>query len=115
MIEDVDQETPFLVDISEQGGTVTVAPSGELDLTTMPQMERSITPLRPAERLVLDLRGLDFMDSTGVRLVMELDLRSRAEGWELVIVRGTGVVAHLLDLCRIADRVRTVDDPTGAD
>jgi anti-anti-sigma factor len=63
---------------------------------------------------VLDLRGLGFMDSTGVRLVMALDLRSRAEGWTFVIVRGAGVVAHVLELCRIAERVRTVDDPADA-
>jgi anti-sigma B factor antagonist len=111
MIGDVDRETPFAVDVSHDGGTVTVSVTGELDITTTPGLEGAVEPLRPADRLVLDLRGLQFMDSTGVRLVMALDLRARAEGWALVIVRGAGVVAHVLELCRVSERVRTVDDP----
>jgi anti-anti-sigma regulatory factor len=54
------------------------------------------------------------MDSAGVRLIMTLDLRARAEGFELVIVRGQGAVRHVLDLCRVPDRVRTVGDPADA-
>ena len=114
MIGDVEQETPFAIELSDDRGTVTVAVTGELDITTIPELEAAVAGLRPADRLILDLRALGFMDSTGVRLVMGLDLRSRAEGWALVIVRAPGVVAHVLELCRIPERVRTVDDPGDA-
>jgi hypothetical protein len=45
---------------------------------------------------------------------MALDLRARTEGWELVIAGARGAVRHVLDLCRVSDRVRTVDDPADA-
>jgi anti-sigma B factor antagonist len=111
MIEDVGQEISLDIEVSGDGPVTTVAVSGEIDITTAPQLEAAVAELQPAERLVLDLRGVSFMDSTGVRLVMALDLRSRAEGWAFAIARSSGPVAHVLDLCRIPDRVRTVDDP----
>jgi anti-sigma B factor antagonist len=102
---------PFAVEVVRRGRTVTVGAVGELDAATLPELEEVLPEVTAGDRLVLDLRGLTFMDSTGIRLLMSLDLRSRAEGWTLGILKRPGAVARLLDICRIPDRVRTAGHP----
>ncbi len=42
---------------------------GELDLATVPRLEQALA--EAGDDVVLDLRGLTFMDSTGVRVLLE--------------------------------------------
>ena len=111
MADRMNVAAPLSVAVSSRAGTVTISVSGELDLATLPRLEGSLVPIEPGGRLVVDLREVSFIDSSGVRFVMSLDVRSRAEGWALVIARRRGVVQRVLDLCGIPDRVTTVDDP----
>lgn len=59
------------VDLEARAGEVWVLPRGELDLDTTEEIERalSIALASDAERVVVDLRGLEFMDSTGLRVI----------------------------------------------
>jgi anti-sigma B factor antagonist len=63
--------------------------SGDLDLATAPRLEQIV---REAERralmIVLDLRGLAFMDSSGVHVIDDASVRARRAGRVLVVVRG---------------------------
>jgi anti-anti-sigma factor len=62
---------------------------GELDLTTAPELERSLRESRQVAHLtVLDLRELEFIDSAGVHTIVEASLRARQAGRRLVVVRG---------------------------
>src|SRR5438128_2155305 len=56
-----------------------VAVDGELDIATVPELQREIEPLwtRPLNVLTLDLERVGFMDSSGLRALNEL--RTRAE------------------------------------
>lgn len=114
MTGNANRSAPFAVRVSREGATVTAAVAGELDLASNSQLEASLVPPEPGDRLVLDLRELTFIDSSGIRLFMELDIRSRLEGWTLVIVRGSGAVQRVLDLCKVSERILTVDDPADA-
>jgi anti-sigma B factor antagonist len=76
--------------IKERGDreNLLVAIVGELDLATIPTL-RSFVEDRlatPPETLVLDLSELSFMDSSGLRMLIELDQRSRAEGWGFSLI-----------------------------
>ena len=106
-------DASFLSVAVEQGPEVTtVALSGEVDLATIERVEEALAPMAHGRTLVMDLRGLTFMDSTGLRLLLQLDLRARAEGWRLVVARAPGgTVADLLQLARMAERVTVVSDP----
>ena len=108
----LDPVVPFAAELSEAGGTAIVTVTGELDLVTVPEVEALVAPVAPSDRLVLDLRAVSFMDSVGVRLLMVLDIRARAEGWTLVVARSPGPVGRLLELCRMPDRVAVVGDPS---
>lgn len=92
----------------EQPSTSTVRVSGELDLTSAPQVEAA---LKRAEQsavgtIVLDLSGLEFMDSSGLRLVLSADRRARDAGRELLIVRGPDQVHRVFEVTHVDERLR---------
>ena len=73
-----------------EGDVVTLVPTGELDETTCPQLERCLDEhCRPGARIVVDLRTLNFMDAAGVELLHRISVRSALEGWAFA-VRTTG-------------------------
>ena len=105
--------SPFDVTIQEQGDTTLVVLRGELDISTASRLEddlRRIEADGPA-LLVLDLSGLDFMDSTGLRLLISADSRAREAGRRLVLVKGNQMVQRVLRLTRLDERLTIVEDP----
>jgi anti-sigma B factor antagonist len=81
-----------------------VRPIGELDLATGPVLEARLRDLREAgfRRLVLDLGGLSFMDSTGIALVVRWDLDSRADGFDFALRPGGPLIQRLFDITGLA-------------
>jgi cysteine synthase B len=62
-------------------------------------------------RLALDLRGLTFMDTTGVRLVLQAMHRAESSGADFAIIRGPYEVHHVLELVGLTDQIRVVEEP----
>ena len=90
--------------------------SGELDLSTAEELD---TELKRAEAsapdtLVLDLRELQFMDSTGLRIVLAADARARERGAKLVVVRAPDEVDRVFRLTRMDHHLELVDEPPTA-
>ena len=84
---------------------------GELDLATVPVAEQAIN--RVAENvktLVLDLRKLSFLDSSGLRLILSTD--EAVGSRRVVIVRGPAQVDRVFDLTGTGARLDIVDDPS---
>src|SRR5690348_5791687 len=77
--------------------------AGELDLASAEQLEAQLRQLESAEPelLVLDLRELEFMDSTGLRAVIAADARARERGARLVVVRAPEEVDRVFRLTRM--------------
>jgi anti-anti-sigma factor len=89
--------------------------SGELDLATAEDLESQLKALESAEPpvLVLDLRELGFMDSTGLRTVIAADARARDRGGRLVVVRPPEEVERVFRLTRMDEHLELVDEPPG--
>jgi anti-sigma B factor antagonist len=104
----------FAVDVLRRDGAIHVVLEGELDVATLPRLQAALPEPAAGELLVIDLRELQFMDSSGVHVLMGLDVASREQGWSLVVVRGPRDVQRVLDLCHVPDRVRMVDTPDEA-
>ena len=87
--------------------------SGELDLASGPELEAELDQITGPETklVVIDLRHLDFMDSTGLSILVRAHQRLAAEGCELGLVRGSQQVQRLLDLTGVAERLQLVDSP----
>jgi anti-sigma B factor antagonist len=64
----------FSVKSETVGGTCRVAASGELDIATVPDLEAAFEAARAGspEAIVLDLRAVTFIDSTGMALLLRL-------------------------------------------
>lgn len=88
---------------------VTVALHGELDLSGIDTFVQATNVLRPSAGLIVDLRDLSFIDSTGIRTLMGLDVRARAEGWTLTLSAPQRAVRRVLTLCQFDRRV-TIDE-----
>jgi anti-anti-sigma factor len=63
---------------------------------------------RPSE-LVIDLSGLEFIDSTGLRLLLDTIDRAQDHGMMLRFLRGSDAVTRLLGLTEIDERMRFLD------
>jgi anti-sigma B factor antagonist len=77
---------PFAVDVQRSGGVAIVRPRGELDLASVETLRAALDEIENAGRLVLDLRGLSFLDSTGLHLLLALDQRARRDGFQLALI-----------------------------
>jgi anti-sigma B factor antagonist len=92
----------FMVDVRRDGDATVVAPSGELDLVTVGALREELKRFGADGPLVLDLRGLSFMDSAGVALIVEQQRRAESEGFDFRVVRGSGLVQQLLEVTGLA-------------
>jgi anti-sigma B factor antagonist len=90
--------------------------SGELDLASAEELETHLKQLESSEPdiLVLDLRKLEFMDSTGLRTVIAADARARERGARLVVVRAPDEVDRVFRLTRMDQHLEVVDEPPAA-
>jgi len=93
------------------GTTAEVALSGELDISTY---EDALAQLAAAERsapemLVVDLAGLRFVDSTGVRLILSADERARQAGRRLALRLGDGPARRVFGALGLVDRFDVLD------
>lgn len=92
----------FTVDVFRDGAAVVVAPRGELDLATVNQLRNELARHARAPVLVLDLRGLTFMDSSGVALVLEQQRSAEVENSDFRLVPGRPAVQRLFEMTKLA-------------
>jgi anti-sigma B factor antagonist len=104
---------PGTLEISSavEDGTASVALAGELDLAGARQLEMRLDEVErenPA-RLVIDLGSLAFIDSTGLRLLLQADARARERGCELFLRRGEPSVQRVFEVTGALDVLRFED------
>jgi anti-sigma B factor antagonist len=106
--------TSLSLETREEGNSVRIAIAGELDLSsalTFDEEMRRAEERSPAT-LVLDLRRLRFMDSTGLRLIMSAQARSRTRGRRFAVVLGSDPVKRLFRLAGVSRRLEIVEHPS---
>ena len=94
-----------------EGGDASVRLVGELDISTANALEDLLTILGGPggpERIVIDLSGLRFMDSTGLRLLVTADLRLGDDGRQLRLIRGPEPVHRVFRLALLEERLTFV-------
>jgi anti-anti-sigma factor len=107
---------PFEISAEEGDGQTRVVLAGELDIASAPEFEEGLQKIEAGAPglLVLDLRKVEFIDSTGLRAVIAADERARTAGRRFVIVRGTPAVERVFSVTQLDQRLEIVDDPASA-
>jgi anti-anti-sigma factor len=104
----------FEFDTAGRGALALVTLRGELDLPGAAQLEPELGRLarEPGlDAVALDLRGLDFLDTSGLRLFVAADRTLRDCDRRLVLVRGPQRVQRVFELTRLAERLEFIDAP----
>jgi anti-anti-sigma factor len=88
---------PFQVRVRPDRTRGVVELSGELDIAAIPQFREQCDELVAAgiRHIVIDLRELAFIDSTGLHLLLDLDAAARRDGWELSVTPGSDAVQRI--------------------
>jgi anti-sigma B factor antagonist len=97
-------------------GAAVIALRGELDLAGAVALEHELERLEAetAGSVVLDLRGVAFMDSSGLRLIAVSSQRARELGRRLALVPGPEQVMRVFEITRMRERLDFIGDPREA-
>lgn len=101
------------MEIQQGNGGVTVAIAGEIDLSVIADLDTRLEATLAADPdpLVVDLRRVTFVDSSGLRFLLKLNEGARAEGRRFVLVAAGDPVVRVLQLAGVEDRLEIVGDP----
>ena len=97
----------FRIDVRPDRERVVVSPEGDVDLATVDRIAAQLDELAGSgfPVVVLDLRGVTFMDSTGVSLLVR---QSARDDVEVRLVDGREPVSRLIDLTGVREVLRFV-------
>ena len=86
--------------------------TGELDISSASSVESRLIEIeqREPDRLILDLRRVNFIDSTGLSMIINADGRAKKAGRRLTIVSGEGVPQRILRTVGLEDRLDVTSD-----
>lgn len=110
------RERLFKVTRERRDGGVVVTASGEIDMSTSPELKEALRdPATEAAAVVLDLREVTFMDSSGLGVIVGQNRRAREEGFHFsVAVEGAEGVRRILELSGLLDVLHVVGSPDDA-
>jgi anti-anti-sigma factor len=101
----------FDLHVERRESAAIVRVSGELDISGADLLETRIQELAgdSPDVVVIDLRKVSFMDSTGLRSLLRARALGSEEGWALKLIRGPEPVHRVLELTRMDDVFGFVD------
>jgi RND superfamily putative drug exporter len=101
------------IDTIDEPGLIRLRLEGELDLVTAGWLAKRLAEVEATHPavLVIDLRGLRFMDSSGLRELFSAQRRARKDGRRLVLVKGSAPIDRVLEMVRAEGVMETVTDP----
>jgi anti-sigma B factor antagonist len=101
--------------MSDPGARLEVSPTstgwevrGEIDAHTAPTLAAAMTDL-PGGVVTVDVAGVSFMDSSGLRVLIEAATRAREGSGDLVIVHSTPGIARLVEISGLGGQLRLED------
>ena len=109
------ESVTFTVEARPDRSRVVLVARGELDLATRPTLENALDDLRRAgwDHILLDVRELSFIDSTGLSLLLATDRNATEHGWTFELTQGGPAVARMLEIVGMSERFRPARDRPG--
>lgn len=102
---------PFSLRTEEKEGATVVYLDGELDLAGVPKLQEALHSVQHANvsQIVVDLRGLTFIDSTGLGVLIAADTAGRDGHVGVSFVRGIETVQRVFKVTAVEERLNWVD------
>jgi len=91
--------------VRDVGGVTVLVLKGELDVSTSAELERELDRLGGRDSVVVDLRELQFIDSTGLSVLVRAHQRAVEAGRSFALVPGSGQAQRLLELTGLDERL----------
>jgi len=109
----VGSEEHLRIEVRTAPDRVVLELHGELDLLAAPRLQEQIETAPTDDRaiLVLDLQGLEFVDSAGLRVILAAHEQARERGRELALTKGSEQVQRLLAIAGVEDHLRIIAAP----
>ena len=102
----------FRVETHQERKVALLCLFGALDMFAIDLFETKLKDVEVrARRIVLDLRGLTSLQSSGVGVIVRAQRRSRVDGWHLAVVRGNPKVDAVFSKSPLARGVSMVKSP----
>jgi anti-sigma B factor antagonist len=101
------------IDVRHEQDRVVLGLHGELDLASAPLLENEIENASngTGSAIVLDLQELQFIDSTGLRIILSAHERAKERGQDFMLTRGSQQVQRLLSITGVGDHLRLIASP----
>jgi anti-anti-sigma factor len=98
------------IDVRQESDRVVVRLGGELDMANAPLLQEAIdsAELTASKTVVLDLQGLTFLDSTGLRIILAAREQCWRRGQEFAVTPGSQQVQRLLSVTGVGEHLRTI-------
>jgi anti-sigma B factor antagonist len=107
-----EDEIEFSIEERRHDGTVVLTLRGELDLASADVVNARLDELRAeGVPVLLDIDELDFMDSSGLRLVLDAAEASNKTGWRFSLTHGPEQVRRLFESTCVTDQLPIVPRP----
>src|SRR3954454_22404786 len=113
MPEPPDRLITFALDVRFDGARAVVAVAGALHIAAVAPVNSAFGELRSVgwPEIIADLRGLTFIDSEGLQLLVRLEIDARENGWSFAIVDGAPAV-RMLELTNLTAHFTYADAPS---
>jgi anti-sigma B factor antagonist len=109
------RQVELKVTTRSQGDHAVVSVSGEIDLYTAPRLQSELmTALsRSPVRLIVDMSGVEFCDSTGINVLLAAHRQARERGGELQLAGPGSATRKVLQVTGLETVFTVLDDPAG--
>jgi anti-anti-sigma factor len=110
---DMNAQDSFRVDVRKEQRAVVFTVRGELDLASSPALEQELDRVSDTavDLLIVDLRELRFMDSTGLHALVKAHKRAQDSGQRFAVVQGGAQIQRLLSLTGVEELLTVADSP----
>lgn len=99
-----EEQPPLAVTVSDDAGTTVVAVSGELDLATVPALQRAFEGIGPhAQQVVVDLDAVTFLGSTGLNALLQAQLEMGTHGCALRVRTASPFSQRVIELAGLSE------------
>jgi anti-sigma B factor antagonist len=93
------------IEVREEPAGGVIAVAGELDVAGSESLDRRLNEIDASRTVALDLSEITFVDSSGLRVVVQHHLRLASGGGRLTLLQPSTQVRRLLEIAGLADRL----------